>query len=319
MCWLCVTKTLSQANCTDMTFFDQLTIFIFLVALIGQVVLVLVGWKFKTLKWWVLPFVLVLLFGQVALIYGSLIEPHWIEVRREQVSFADSEDSTIPLKVAFVADFHLGPYKQSGFAQEVVNLINAEEPDLVLIGGDFIYSYQDQADYLFPLADLQSKYGVFAVLGNHDYGLTQNNLDDKSEPGAIVKSDYVADKLAEFEVEVLRNEIKEIEVEGEVWKLVGLEDLWGGRTDYQDILRQVSFEDRVILLEHNPDIILDEFSHRVDLILSGHTHGGQLRLPGVGALAGTPTVLSPDYAYGLFDWNEHTQLLVTKGVGEMGP
>jgi hypothetical protein len=301
-----------------MTFFDQLTVWIFVLALVAQLVLIFLAWKYRRLAWFVSGLVLILLAGQMTLLYGSLLEPRWVEVRQERVVL-DGGSQNQTLRVVFVADFHLGPYKQAPFAQQVVDQINQQKPDLVLIGGDFIYSYQNQADELHPLTNLESAYGTYAVLGNHDYGLTKNNLEDKTAPGAIAKSAYVAEKLEEFGVQVLRNEIRTLNLENGSLQLVGLEDLWGGRTEYQQVLRQVSPQDQVILLEHNPDIVLDEFSHRADLILAGHTHGGQIRLPGAGPLAGTPTALPTEYAYGLFDWNEHTQLLVTKGVGEMGP
>jgi uncharacterized protein len=201
--------------------------------------------------------------------------------------------------------------------QKSVEIINSLDADLILLGGDFIYSYPEQIDYFYPFANAKSKYGIYSVLGNHDYGVSRNNRFDNKTSTSIQKSDYVATKLEEFSIQVLRNNHISLEVDNNVVTIVGLEDLWGNRFDFNTAIENIPNSDLILMLQHNPDIISDQRSNIADLVLSGHTHGGQICLPIIGAIGKIPTQLGQKYDYGLFEFD--TKLYISKGIGEMGP
>lgn len=300
------------------TVFDKITLIAIALGVFTQIATILIYIKSKSARKYAAGFISLVIFAQFVLIYGSYIEPKWIEVNKQTVKINDNGENT--LKVVIVADYHLGPYKGREFVEKSVNLINEQSPDIVLMPGDFIYSYAEQADDLKPIENIKSKYGVYATLGNHDYGITRSNKDDSNELGALRKSDYVVEKLKEFKVTVLRDEKVVINKreENEI-TLVGLEDIWGSTDLYSDELFDFEEDDTVILLEHNPDIILDERVDIFDLIISGHTHGGQIRLPIFGSVPPLPTKLGKGFDMGLFELDSGNQLFITKGIGEMGP
>lgn len=301
----------------NLYFFDKISITIFVVALVAQIIFILLSKTYNNYKRPLIMICLLLLIGQVFLIWGNLIEPQIITVTKKDIKISDNPQTEI--KIALIGDYHIGPYKNEKFVRRTIDKINKENPDIVFLVGDFIYSYQEQADELAPLQNLSTKYGVYAVLGNHDYGLTESNGDDYSEAGAQRKSQYVKEKLKEFGVNVLENEKIQININGNDISLIGLTDLWGSNYDVKQGLELIDEEETTLLLEHNPDIILFEKALNADLILSGHTHGGQIRLPIIGGLAGVPTQIGEKYDYGLFEVGDNSKLFITKGIGEMGP
>lgn len=299
------------------TIFDKITFVALVLGLGVQLLAWLVQRRRPSYRKFALPVIVIIILCQLTLLYGSFVEPRWIEVKHEQIKLA-SEPST-ELKVILLADYHLGPYKQDDYVRRTVQMINAQNPDVVLIAGDFIYSAADQVEFFEPFSQVEARYGIYAVLGNHDYGLTRTNQDDNVADGAIEKSDYVYEKLEEYGIDVLRNENVTLDIEGKEVKLIGLEDMWGNRGDFAEGFADITADDTVLLLEHNPDVILDERSELADLIMTGHTHGGQIRLPVIGSLWKIPTVIGQEYDYGLFSLETGNQLYITKGLGEMGP
>ncbi len=299
------------------TIFDKITFVALVLGLGVQLLAWLVQRRRPSYRKFALPVIVIIILCQLTLLYGSFVEPRWIEVKHEQIKLA-SEPST-ELKVILLADYHLGPYKQDDYVRRTVQMINAQNPDVVLIAGDFIYSAADQVEFFEPFSQVEARYGIYAVLGNHDYGLTRTNQDDNVADGAIEKSDYVYEKLEEYGIDVLRNENVTLDIEGKEVKLIGLEDMWGNRGDFAEGFADITADDTVLLIEHNPDVILDERSELADLIMTGHTHGGQIRLPVIGSLWKIPTVIGQEYDYGLFSLETGNQLYITKGLGEMGP
>jgi len=218
------------------------------------------------------------------------------------------------MRVAFCSDLHLGLYKGNEWTENLVQILLEESPDLILWGGDFVYraSPEQLAEDLRPLSLLHPRLGSFAVLGNHDYGF----------PGFDYSATLERD-LSNQGVAVLHNEV--VGLEGGV-RVIGMDDLWAGRTDFRPIERALENQTGInILLAHNPDILaapfpqgppsrLLEFTRSRILWLFGHTHAGQVRLPLLGPLA-LPTSLR--YDRGLFQ-SQWGPLYVTQGVGEVG-
>jgi predicted MPP superfamily phosphohydrolase len=303
-------------------FFDKVILASLLSCLAFQIFSILTYFflfKRKLKRYFITILSLTLLF-QLIVIYGSFIEPRWILGNHKEIVLQESEVPTY-FKVVFAADLHLGPYKQEDFATEVVEKINKEEADIVILGGDYVYNQPDQIKYMKPFKDVKSKYGVYAVFGNHDYELS-SPLENVDYEVPVEKSEYIKQKLEQWNIHVLSNENTKITFETDNSKsiiLAGIDDLWSNQDDLSTALQGVHKEDTVILVSHNPDIILDKRSEFADLILSAHTHGGQIRLPIFGSLTDIPCETGDKYEYGYFSLESGNQIYITKGLGEMGP
>ncbi len=200
-------------------------------------------------------------------VYARLILPFTLRVKRLEVRSAGDATGT-PLKLVFFSDIHVGRVKKAAWVRKVVDLVNAQRPDAVLVGGDFVghIDPRDLAQLLAPLADLRARLGVYAVLGNHDYGL----------PGPDCAA-ALQRVFRRYNVRLLRNEC--VPLDGRL-RLVGLDELWDGHADIRRAFGECpdGDETRRIVLGHNPDLMM-HISQRAALFLFGHTHGGQIRLP----------------------------------------
>lgn len=171
------------------------------------------------------------------------------------------------LRIALVTDLHVGPVRDAGFTRRVVEQVNAERPDLVVLGGDLADGKVAQVGAaLEPLADLEARYGVVAVTGNHEY--------ISGEPDAWLA---LWERLG---IQVLRNSNLELQQDGATIRVAGLEDPAGaGVGQAPDAARALSGIDRrgfTVLVAHQPKMAELVQARDVDLQLSGHTHGGQL-------------------------------------------
>ncbi len=249
---------------------------------------------------WVLGAVVAL--AWVAVFYGSFLEPHTLTVAEHDIDLTDGETQG-SARVIFLSDIHVGPYKHQAWVRRVAEAINDIEADMVLIAGDFVSNNTTEVEQLTPLQGVE--HDVWAILGNHDF-------EGHKDPDAI------AEKLQSFDVNLIRNTSVLIEGDGYEFNLVGVDDLWFS-ADVNGALDIADPELMTIMLVHNPDFILEERAHEADLVLSGHTHGGQIRLPGWGPVPPLPTKLGRVYDRGLFGFGNHNLLFITQGVGETGP
>lgn len=261
--------------------------------------------------WW-----LSLLFAipALVLVWGSFIEPQLLAVRSYEYAFVH-EPLPTEKRIVFLTDIHVGPYKKTSFSQKVVNTIRAIDPDAVLIGGDyFFWHHPDVAKhYLAPYATLVEDYPVIGVMGNHAYDVGWPGIDNPDYELAQATRDAIHELgilLLEDATTTLFDPAHEITV-------IGAQDIYSEVDNYQGIDKPAFKEKRIILLAHNPDIVL-EAKNEIDLVLSGHTHGGQIRLPFIGPLAKPgPTPLPREYFQGPSQWGE-TTLYVSSGLGESG-
>lgn len=202
-------------------------------------------------------------------------------------------------KILQMSDFHLYPYTRPALIRQAVDLCNTRNADLVVLTGDYVWL---QVEAIFELtailSGLQTKHGIYAVIGNHDIW-----TDIK-----VVKAG-----LDRQRIPVLVNQGLPISVGKGSFYLAGLDDGQSGQPDLQAALAGASPGDPVVLLFHEPDLA-DKVSldGRVSLQLSGHTHGGQVRLPGIGALA--LPYLGRKYDYGLYRVNQ-MWLYTNGGIG----
>lgn len=244
--------------------------------------------------------------------YAFCVEPWMIVTTKKKVPLPLPQS----LRIALVGDFHVGPFKGARFVRRVVRKVNALKPDLVLLVGDFLFDGKSSPHHLAPLRGLQSRHGTFAVLGNHENGHVLRHWRTHREE---VQLTPLVRTLREAGIVTLHNETATLSLEnGEKLFLAGIDDVWSGIDDLPRALKGVPPNEPAILLSHNPDIILDPDSGRFDLIVSGHTHAGQVRLPVIGPLAPIPQQLGRAYTYGVYELTAKTRLVITRGVGESG-
>jgi predicted MPP superfamily phosphohydrolase len=196
--------------------------------------------------------------------YGRFVERHAVEVVPVPLALGLPR----PLTVAVLGDLHFDPLYESDYLEEVVARTNRLSPDLVLYTGDFLSRAADRLDELVAvLGRTRAGAGCFAVLGNHDHG---------------VGADRVACALGASGIPVLRNRSVPIPALQD-WYLTGLESFWNGKPNVAS-LASTPTRSRHLLLVHEPDSFDLLTDGRIALQVSGHTHGGQVRVPLVGAL-----------------------------------
>ena len=210
-------------------------------------------------------------FGMLALlmIYAICIEPYWLEVTQTTITLHRLPPAWNGLRIVQLTDFHYPVGLSSSFYRRVVNCANAQHPDIILLTGDYIaMSANDAEPCAKMLADLRAPLGVWAVLGNHDYWTDGPRMRRALELVGI---------------HVLVNQSVQLNKDNAHLWLVGLDDAWSRiSTVYPkpvQTLRGVPRAEAKIVLMHEPDYA-DTVAHfPVDLQLSGHSHGGQVRLP----------------------------------------
>lgn len=201
--------------------------------------------------------------------------------------------------IVVMADFHLYPLTQIELIQRAVALANSLKPDVTVLLGDYVWRDVEAVFELAPvLVGLDARYGVFAGIGNHDIWTDIN----------VIKSG-----LTEAGLPMLINAGLPISVGRDMLYLAGLDDGWSGRPDLNVALANRPAGAPVVLLFHEPDLA-DQTSldGRISLQLSGHSHGGQIRLPRVGALL--KPYLGWKYDLGLYHLNG-MWLYTNRGIG----
>lgn len=219
-------------------------------------------------------------------------------VREERLCVRALPPALDGFRIAHISDLHAGPFLAGGDLSDVVDSVNALDPDVCVITGDLItHHWSDALLVLEDLARLRARQGIFVVFGNHDYK-------DRLE-GRIVEA------FAERGLRVLRNQSVRIATAGGVLALVGLEDLEESRVvDLDGARRSLEPADLEIVLCHNPAQARLIARPRCACILSGHTHGTQIDLPGLRRLG-------PKHP-GARLFVGQTRLVVNRGLGVVG-
>jgi hypothetical protein len=206
------------------------------------------------------------------------------------------------LRIAFLTDIHNGPRTTLETITAVVRTTLSLQPDLILLGGDFS---SREAKYIRPcfeiLDSLSAPLGVFSVLGNHDYwhGLEETRAGMRR--ASIVE-------LTNRGLWLTRRSSR-------LW-LGGVDDLWCSKPDVSAAVGEATLTDAVILLSHNPDIAETMTDRRVGLMLCGHTHGGQMIVPGM-RNPFIPSRYGEKYSHGLVE-APTTTVYVSRGLGLSG-
>lgn len=242
-------------------------------------------------------------------VYAGYIEPHRVRVTRLAVAVPQLPAAWRGLRVAHLTDLHRGAVVSRAYLAECIAAANAAPPDLIALTGDYLTDHGDGQqqvrayvrDVAECVAQARARYGVFASLGNHDHWFD---------------AEYVTDALREAGATVLRNENRSVTVNGAALPVVGLGDLWTEPPEFVRAFAGVG-EGFALVLMHNPDSFHEWRQPGSQLILSGHTHGGQVNVP----LFGPPVVPSrygPLYAQGWFRRGD-AQMYVSRGVGMISP
>lgn len=217
------------------------------------------------------------------------------------------------LTVAVISDIHLGaPGLGLEHARLVVRQTNAAEPDIIVLLGDVVHSWQGGRAHLPPLADLRAPEGVWACLGNHEHGFiwVHRYLGEATGPPV----GHWRRVFGELGIELLVNEARPLRRGGARAWIVGVDDAYSGADNLSAALREARTDEVCLAITHHPNLIDDPLARHVDLLLAGHTHGGQVHVPVIG-----PVHVScrrpRQRAKGLVRANG-TVMYVTRGVGE---
>ncbi|MBN2378147.1 MAG: phosphodiesterase YaeI [Sedimentisphaerales bacterium] len=242
------------------------------------------------------------------------IEPHWVETVRIDLQIKNLPEAFVGKKIVQISDLHCSRVVTEQYLQECVKDINRLQPDIVVLTGDYI-TYDGKNGYKEKVAQaiggIKSKSGIFAVLGNHDYGvITRFHQNGKAE-----LREFLTDQITKSGHKVLKNESFAVEIDQSRLWIVGLGDLWAGDFHPEKAFASVPQNEATIALSHNPDTFKRLQEHSADVVLCGHTHGGQVHLP----LLGPPVLPVKDKQYhaGLFSRGEK-QLYVNRGLGRIG-
>ncbi len=213
--------------------------------------------------------------------YVRFVEPRRIELTHVSVPLERLPETLEGFTIAHLSDFHCRPEPaRERICREVVGLANATGADLVVITGDLVDGYDVMQPCLEQIADLSARLGVWAILGNHDHYCLKCGMFQPSQPP---EDEQWKRAFASAGIELLLNESRRLEVGSAVVALVGVDDPASGRDDLPSALAGAEGADLVIVLAHSPDILDDAAVEAADLVLCGHTHGGQITLPGIGS------------------------------------
>ncbi len=228
-------------------------------------------------------------------------------LKRPVINHVEIEIRNFPFEsflIAQLSDVHVGRTIGKEFVQECVERINAEKVDMVVITGDLAdMQIEHIKESLAPLKALQSRFGTFFVLGNHEYF---------HGPGSIIAY------LKTLNITPLLNENRVIGNDTEAFNLVGINDLISKRMkvmpyDVEQAFKGIDNNLPTIVLAHQPKSTLIMEHKRYDLMISGHTHGGQIFPFGLLVMADQP------YLAGLYDVDKNKQIFVSRGTGYWGP
>lgn len=238
-----------------------------------------------------------------ALSYAHWIEPNWLTLTEKDIHMPNLPPALDGLVIAQLTDFHFKPDKDEQMIAKAVATVNAAKPDIIALTGDFITESPTVfAPLMSVLSGLEAKHGIYGIMGNHDGWHQSTRFFRKGHQQAGM--------------EFLVNQGTSIQVRGEKLFIVGTDSIWSGKVDAPKCWRGHGGE-TVLALVHEPDIFdaLSE-NYKVDLQLSGHTHGGQCRVPLIG-YAPVTVKYGRNYLYGEYEKGD-SRIFVSRGLGTVG-
>ncbi|MBK1829573.1 metallophosphoesterase [Verrucomicrobiaceae bacterium R5-34] len=235
--------------------------------------------------------------------YARWVEPGWLTITEKDIVLPKLPPALDGLVIAQLTDFHFQPDRDESLIADAVAAVNAHQPDLIALTGDFITESSKVFSPLMQvLSGLEAKHGIYGVMGNHD-GWSQR-------PG------FYRQGFQEVGMEFLTNRGTRIELHGESLFITGTDSVWSGKVDAAACWKGHR-DEPVLALVHEPDVF-DHLrpNHRIDLQLSGHTHGGQCRVPLIG-YAPVKVRYGRNYIYGEYA-RDDSKIFVSRGLGTVG-
>lgn len=239
-------------------------------------------------------------------LYSFTIEPFWLEFVHKKMPIANLPNHLVGKTIIQISDIHVGNYSNYEYAKESFRQAQALNPDYVVYTGDFV-SYENKEQYKQLKKVMQhavkGSLGTIGVLGNHDYGIEWSEQHVADEITAI---------LEDAGISILINEEKEING----LHFLGIDDYLGPNFKPHKVMKTHNRNNANLVLCHNPDVCdLDVWNNYKGWILSGHTHGGQVKFPFLG-----PPVLPVDnkrYSAGEIDLYDGRTLYINRALGNL--
>jgi len=234
-------------------------------------------------------------------IYSFFIEKDWIEVNHLKLEILQQESKFTGIRIAHISDLHYGFFMSLEQTKKIFEMVNHLQPDIICFTGDIVDREARSFEGLAKMLELlKAPWGKFAVLGNHDGEVSPKMLEQAYSSAGF---------------KLLQNQHVTLTQDGEKLHIAGVDDWITGRPDLKEALEGIPSDQTVILLSHAPDFAdkAKKQSH-IKLQLSGHSHGGQIRLPLLGHLV-TPQY-GKKYVQGLYQLSSSPFYVYTsRGVG----
>ncbi len=240
--------------------------------------------------------------------YMRYLEPEWFEVTEKSIRINRFSN---PLRILHLSDFHASGCVGLKSVEKAIDLSLERQPDVACITGDFItWKLQDVSQYRRILRKLTSAMPAFACVGNHDGGRWS------ASSHGYKNFSKVKELLQASDVQFLFNEKTKVEMNHRVFAMVGLGDYWSGDLRPELVLKEKREEDiPIFVMSHNPDSKSKLKPYDWDVLLCGHTHGGQLVVPIIGYRPFLP-VRDKSFPEGILSWgNRHIH--ITRGIGNL--
>lgn len=236
----------------------------------------------------------------LVLFYSVVVEPSLLVVRNFTVNEKDTKNQTV-VNLVQITDTQIGYFYNIKKLDSMIKKVNSLKPDIVVFTGDLIDSANKEPDLLEitkNLKNIESNIGKFSVFGNHDYRKNREKVYENIMEQAGFR--------------LLINENERISIGNDKFiNIIGLDEILLGKPNF-NVLENLNKDEFNLLLMHEPDVIDRILPNKIDLMLSGHSHGGQVRIPVKGALATPP--YGRKYTKGFYNINGN-KLYVSSGLG----
>jgi predicted MPP superfamily phosphohydrolase len=244
----------------------------------------------------------IIAFGVLCFIYEHF---EFTNIKIKEITIESSKIKSDEIRIMFISDFQFDTKAglNTEALQHVIDTANQQKADLLFLGGDFVNyrRYQDDFYEIFQHLNIP-KLGAYAILGNHDYYSFKHNVE----------------QLESFGIKMLINDSAKVFTGEEYIQVAGVEDLWFGEPDFEDSIKHVDEELLTFFMTHNPDYFVDEITQaqrqKLDFVLSGHTHAGQVSIFGLWGMAPISKKNIFKYRYGLRRL-DNVPIYISSGTG----